>query len=287
YKIQHAGVAMLKTGPSHKLLTHSDIRPVYHGVNRLTRNVLMVTGACLMVRKDKCKGKYMDESFPVAYNDVELCLRLHRQGYENILVNEAVLYHHESLSRGRDILDDAKKRRLEGELERLYKAFPEYVGKDPYYSPNLIDNAPGYDVNYKYPWGSVNILSEALAEPKSDSKTSKLMGHIDECFVHPAPGPNENDTLVIRGWAFNKNESEEKYVVLSRDDRNYYFKGFDQYRGDLSAVIKSDKRTDLAGFFVRIDQSKLASGTYRLGFITGSGDSFTKPVYSDVTVDIP
>ena len=48
-----------------------------------------------------------------------------------------VLYHHESLSRGSDVLDKAKYERLLKERRRLYDIHPELEGKDPFYNPNL------------------------------------------------------------------------------------------------------------------------------------------------------
>ena len=64
-----------------------------------------------------------DEELAVAYNDVELCFRLYEQGYLQVVCNEAVLLHHESVSRGQDDTL-AKKQRLAQELDRLYQKHP-------------------------------------------------------------------------------------------------------------------------------------------------------------------
>ena len=44
-----------------------------------------------------------NEDMPVAYNDVELCFRLVEAGYYNVVRNDVILYHHESVSRGNDL----------------------------------------------------------------------------------------------------------------------------------------------------------------------------------------
>ena len=43
-----------------------------------------------------------EEELPVAYNDIDLCFKLIEKGYFNVVRNDAVLYHHESVSRGYD-----------------------------------------------------------------------------------------------------------------------------------------------------------------------------------------
>ena len=64
-------------------------------------NLDMVTGACLMVRRevfDEVGG--FEEKLTVAYNDVDLCLKIREKGYLIVYTPYAELYHHESMSRG-------------------------------------------------------------------------------------------------------------------------------------------------------------------------------------------
>jgi GT2 family glycosyltransferase len=60
-----------------------------------------VTGACLAVRRDLflAAGGFDEQRFPVAFNDVDLCLRLGGRGLANVYVPEAELYHFEALSK--------------------------------------------------------------------------------------------------------------------------------------------------------------------------------------------
>ena len=152
--IQHTGVSNPKTGPLHSFMGLDDQVPYYFGWNRVDNNCIGVTGACLMVSAEKFRevGRF-DENLPVAYNDVKLCFALHRQGYYNVIRNDVVAYHHESLSRGSDHIDDPKLIRLSKELTGLYGAFPELKGKDPYMNEHLAGWSAGLDMKCYYDEG--------------------------------------------------------------------------------------------------------------------------------------
>jgi len=100
--------------------------------------VSAVTAACLIVKKsiyDEVGG--MDEArFAVAYNDVDLCLKVAAAGYRNLWTPFAELVHHESVSRGRD-LSPRTAERFNRETEQLKLRWGERLLDDPYYSPNL------------------------------------------------------------------------------------------------------------------------------------------------------
>ena len=97
------------------------------------RNLLAVTGACQMMRRevfDKVGG--YDEGFQLAFGDIDFCLRVHQQGYRNILTPFARLYHYEGHSRGYET--------PVGDILRGYEKFKAYLtNPDPYFSPNLTD----------------------------------------------------------------------------------------------------------------------------------------------------
>ena len=102
-KLQHLGVVNLAIGPGHCFLEQEDEGDLYYGRNRYNYNYLAVTAACLMVRKEVfAQVGGFDENLRVAYNDVDFCFSVYEAGYDNVLCNEAVLCHHESLSRGSD-----------------------------------------------------------------------------------------------------------------------------------------------------------------------------------------
>lgn len=100
------------------------------------QNVNAVTGACMMLRRqvyDEVEG--FDENLPVAYNDVDLCLKARQKGYDNIYTPYATLYHYESLTRGRDNKEHERKR-LSAEAEYMRNKWKEGL-TDPYYNSNF------------------------------------------------------------------------------------------------------------------------------------------------------
>lgn len=150
YRIQHAGITNMGIGPAHKLGGMIDAGCLYHGHNTQNYDMLAVTAACMLIRRcvfDEAGG--FDESFPVAYNDVELCFRLYERGYFNVQVNEAALIHHESLSRGHDT-DAWRQERLAAEKRRLYQKHMALNARDPFYSANLVQWKKDTDYNTGY-----------------------------------------------------------------------------------------------------------------------------------------
>jgi len=137
-EVQHAGVLNLADGPGHAFLRQPAEAPGYYMRNLLEYNWLAVTGACLMMAADKYRalGQF-DESFPIAYNDVELCFRSAAAGLYNVVVPAVTLIHHESVSRGVDHIDPVKLARLTRERHRLYETHPAFFQRDPFHNPNL------------------------------------------------------------------------------------------------------------------------------------------------------
>lgn len=135
--IQHAGVAIgIGEAAGHiekgrKLDDRS--LPGWHGV---TREVSAVTAACLLVRAEVYRdaGGLDEERFPVAFNDVDFCLRLKARGYRNLIVADATLIHHESVSRGDDWSPDNIDR-FRSELARLQERWGTSGYPDPHFSP--------------------------------------------------------------------------------------------------------------------------------------------------------
>ncbi len=145
-RVQHSGVLNLAKGPVHAFLGSAPDMPGYFVRNLLEYNWLAVTGACLMVQKTKFERVAgFDENFPIAYNDVDLCFRLHEAGLYNVMCQKAVLYHHESVSRGLDREDVEKTLRLKREMRALYVKHPKYFRHDPFYNPNLHPNGINFD----------------------------------------------------------------------------------------------------------------------------------------------
>ena len=277
--IQHAGVTNLKIGPSHKLVTFPDEEDYYFGRNRVTYNVAAVTGACLMVTRKKYEAAGgLDESLPVAYNDVDFCFKLLEAGYVNVQRNDAILCHHESLSRGLDEQSEGKWERLLAEKEALYERHPQLRGKDPFYHKDLIDNASNYMCNYKFPHEDHLCVQEASCLPNlSLRKLLKKAGRGVLQLTVDLAGPqhkilaDEPDILWIMGWNYipgADNAAFGRKIILQRTDgAGYLAAPTDWHRADVEAILPHENHVGLAGFVLRLRRDELEQGEYRVGML--------------------
>ena len=81
-------------------------------------------------------GGFDENNLKVAFNDVDICLKLQKKGLRNLYTPHAVLYHHESKSRGKE--DTLKKKlRFESEIEYMIATWGDILLNDPSYNPNL------------------------------------------------------------------------------------------------------------------------------------------------------
>jgi GT2 family glycosyltransferase len=149
-KIQHAGVVLGIFGLSehiHRALGRDD--PGYCGRVQLTQDISVVTGACLLLRRELFEQLHgLDEGLPVAFNDVDLCLRLLDLGLRNVFTPYAELYHYESATRGSDD-SPSKRQRLRMDIQLMQRRWGARVEEDPFYSPNL--TVEGSDCSLAFP----------------------------------------------------------------------------------------------------------------------------------------
>jgi len=134
--VQHAGVWFGQAGKTrHPLRLSARNDPGYLDQLLLTRNVSAVTGACMALRRSVfLEAGGFDASLPVAYNDLDLCLRLIDLGYRIVWTPYAELLHLESASRG----DSEWRRQQErAEWEKFRQRWGSRVDDDPFFNPNL------------------------------------------------------------------------------------------------------------------------------------------------------
>lgn len=146
--IQHAGVIIGIGGFAGHSHRHIDRRcGGYFSRCKIQQNLSAVTAACLMMRKnvfEEING--FDESFKVALNDVDLCLRIRKLSYLIAWTPYAELYHYESISRGYEDTPE-KKKRFEGEVEKFQDRWKNELEQgDPYYNPNLTLGAEDFSL---------------------------------------------------------------------------------------------------------------------------------------------
>jgi O-antigen biosynthesis protein len=110
----------------------------YMGFLALARQVSAVTAACMALRKDvfEAVGGMDADNLSVAYNDVDLCLRIRARGLSVIWTPFAELYHLESASRGPDY-DSDKVERFKREWAFMRKRWGATLDEDPFYNPNF------------------------------------------------------------------------------------------------------------------------------------------------------
>jgi len=155
-RIQHAGIILGFTSAGH--IYRGLPEPAAGPASRtcFVQNVAAVTAACLVMRT----GVYhavggFDVNLPVAYGDVDLCLRVRQRGYRIVWTPHAQLSHWESATRG---LDDsvAKIRRLRSEQALLLRRWGPLLEHDPAYNPNLTLAAPtgglAFPPRVRKPW---------------------------------------------------------------------------------------------------------------------------------------
>ena len=96
------------------------------------------TAACLLIRRAVYNEVHgLDESYAVAFNDVDFCVRVRQAGYTNVFTPFAQLYHYESKSRGVED-NPEKQKRFQGEVLRFQARWGDLLAKgDPCTNPNF------------------------------------------------------------------------------------------------------------------------------------------------------
>lgn len=149
--VQHAGV-LVGSGPdapdaiaAHYQRAIPKEAPGYAKRAIATHQLTAVTAACLVIRTSTFKsvGGLDSKNLAVTYNDVDFCLRVRELGLHNLLTPHAVLYHHESVSRGRDASSKNIERFLP-ELAYMQRRWGTRLQGDPCYNPNLSHQKPDF-----------------------------------------------------------------------------------------------------------------------------------------------
>ena len=274
--IQHVGITNMRIGPAHKLGGRKDEGNLYHGHNGVTYNMLAVTAACLLVKRDRFEQvNGFDEELEVAYNDVDFCMKLYEAGYYNVIRNDAILLHHESLSRGQDDTAE-KKQRLAKEAAYLYRKHKELKGYDPFYSRNLVQDKKDtdYHCQYLYPYDMIGEIEAVKSLPRvyKNKLMRKLSGQSRSMVSIDSVEENAT-TVSILGWYVLQrydNALLDKYLLLQNQTqgRTWMVKAKPWLRQDVSRIFKNEEgtlHTDLAGVQVHLNKQDLPRGQYRIG----------------------
>lgn len=137
--VQHSGIIIGIGGSAgHAFKHHSKDDLGYWFRAAVRTEFSALTGACMLVRKSiyNLVAGMDEEMFPIAFNDVDFCLRVREAGFRNVFCPDAQLYHFESKTRG---YEDTpyKQSRFAAERARFRQKWQAYIQDDPCYSPQL------------------------------------------------------------------------------------------------------------------------------------------------------
>jgi GT2 family glycosyltransferase len=147
--VQHAGVVVgLGGGSGHIFVKAARDEPGYFGRLQLTSNISAVTAACLLVKKSIFQevGGLNAVELKVAFNDVDLSLKIAARGYRNVWTPYALLTHHESPSRGFDHDDPVKFERNQREVSYMRAKWSEIWECEPFFNVNLSLRSPDFEL---------------------------------------------------------------------------------------------------------------------------------------------
>jgi hypothetical protein len=150
--IQHGGMVLGLRGPAdHPFIGQPMDAGGYMHRLQVDQNYTAVTAACLMIRKSvyDSVGGMDEQDFQLAYNDVDLCLKVRQAGYLTVWTPYARLMHVGSASQNDvDKTDpDAKHQRLQRGEQAMYRKWLPLLANDPAYNRNLDLEGNGFDLD--------------------------------------------------------------------------------------------------------------------------------------------
>jgi O-antigen biosynthesis protein len=166
-QIQHAGTVLGIGGVashSHKFV-HGFKDNGYFNFPNVIRNYSAVTAACMMIRRELYNemGGLNEYDLAIGFNDVDFCLRLRKRGYLIVYTPYALLYHHESATRGSAV--------NEQEISYMLTKWHDEITNDPYYNPNLSLLNESFQVDFAKP----ESLYRIYAQDSSNEATGQIV----------------------------------------------------------------------------------------------------------------
>lgn len=161
--VQHGGVLLGVGGIAAHAHKHVPAwHPGYFQRAQSLQSMSAVTAACLVVQKRLYEevGGLDERHLKVAYNDIDFCLKLQAAGYRNVWTPHAVLFHHESATRGQEV-SDAQRARLAEEELCMRQRWSNLIANDPAYNPNLTIHAE----NFGLAWPPRVLWIRGAAQP--------------------------------------------------------------------------------------------------------------------------
>ncbi|MGH9084693.1 MAG: glycosyltransferase family 2 protein [Acidimicrobiales bacterium] len=131
-RLQHVGIGATRGAPGHFYYGFPSDHGGYFDAAALPGDFLAVTGACLLTSRD-CFEEVggLSPAFPLNYNDVDYCLKVHNAGHRIVYTPEAELWHYESSTRQAGPVDSA-------ELDLINARWGRLLHDDPYNHPGFV-----------------------------------------------------------------------------------------------------------------------------------------------------
>jgi ADP-heptose:LPS heptosyltransferase/GT2 family glycosyltransferase len=176
-RVQHAGMFLANIGVARHAFRHAaEDDPGYFGLALSQRDVMAVTGACLMTRRETFEllGRF-NETHDIVNNDLGYCLRVWRHGLRTVYTPHTRLIHHELASRA-DLTDSYDAAAFEIEWRNLF------VAGDPFYHPRLAKDRDDYSIE----WEPVEVLCAGHPVLPRESIRRILivkLDHIGDCVT--------------------------------------------------------------------------------------------------------
>ncbi len=137
--VQHGGVVLGVGGVAdHTFRYAPKDQPGYCFRAICAQDMSAATAACLLCRTDAFRevGMFDAEKLTIAFNDVDLCLKIGQAGYRIIYTPAVIAEHHESLSRGSDLLEH-NLARFYAENQVMWDRWGPLIRRDPFYNPHF------------------------------------------------------------------------------------------------------------------------------------------------------
>lgn len=148
--IQHGGVIIGIGGVADHAFKHEKGNSTGYQQRLITdQNYSAVTAACLAIKREtyiKVKG-LNEKKLSVAFNDIDLCLKVKEEGLRNLWLSNVELIHHESKTRGYDTRPEKAARFLQ-EITYMKRVWKTDNKKDPCYNKNLSKKNHFFSINY-------------------------------------------------------------------------------------------------------------------------------------------
>jgi O-antigen biosynthesis protein len=240
--IQHAGVIIGLGGiAGHGHKNFPPDHPNHFGQIDTMNNYSAVTAACLMCRRDVfLEVGGFNEDLKVAFNDVDLCLKIQRRGYNNIYLPHVILYHYESKSRGFDN-NPEKQARFDAEIQLMLQLWSREIAYDRCYSPHLTRHREDYSL-------AITMQIEVPEVIAAKANPDVFWGF---CLDYPIAGETVNE-VSIAGWAIGK-KSTAVAVEIIHDMDSIQTIPINCYRPDVATAYPHLDNIAICGFSAELN----------------------------------